>query len=384
MVKQRFRLILLLTAVAVGLVVVPASAEGLLDGENALGDTAQDQQLPNIDEVAATDVVSKDLARTLPQQQDVLDYWNSDRMQKAQPTPRQLAAPKSGETPGGVLGDTLSNQGGLPQLPTASQAPANTEPGEADQANEEPAVSDQVPAAPARTTNRSASAKSWANGGVIDNSAGKLMYTMKGEDFVASATVIRSSNKDTLITAGHVIYDRGAYAQNVKFIPGYDHGNAAHGEWTGRSLQASKAWIQRSNSDDHENDVGFITLNQRSDGKSIADVTGAQQIAFNAGKGKPIYAYGYPKESPYDGESLQYCSDTAGPDRQNSSSTSQAIDCDMTPGASGGGWVTDMQSSGVGTVVSVTSFSYENALDVTLGPALGSEAKAAYDEAARS
>ncbi len=397
MPKRSFRLILLLTAVAVGLVVVPASAETFL-GDNSV----QDQKLPDSDKVAPKeivpdDVVTKDLTSTLPQQQEVLGYWNEKRIKAAKPTPLPLAAPQGPKATGGilekatskdtdgVLGSALPDQGGLPQLPGTVQGPANTETRDVGQVGKKPVknpvVTDQVPASPTRTTTRSASAKQWTSGGAVVKTAGKVLYTMNGQDFRGSATVIQSRNKDTLITAGHVIYD-GEYAENVTFVPGYDNGNKPYGTWTARALRAPKAWIQRSNSNDHSHDVGFIVLNKR-DGKHISDVVGAQKIAFNAGKDRPIYAFGYPQYSPYNGETMHFCSDTASADRRTSSTTVQGIRCDMTEGASGGCWITEMRSSGVGTVVSVNAFSYKDDLDTMMGPMLGSAAKAAYDQAQR-
>ncbi len=370
MVKQRFRLILLLTAAAVGLVVVPASADTIL-GENDV----QGQRLPSAD-----DVVTQDLARTLPQQQSVLDYWSPQRMRAATPVELPIADATATD---GILKEVPLSQEDLPELSGTPKAPVDTESVPTGQVPGKPAVTaPEAPTqnTPAQTTTRSAAASTWSSGGGITKNVGKVFLTLNGKDFLCSATVVNSGNRDTLITAGHCVYDEGQFASNWTFVPGYSNGSAPHGKWTARALKAPAGWTQNG---DLKQDVGFAVLNQQN-GKHIADVVGAQKIAFNARKGAPIYSFGYPHYSPYNGESLQFCSDTARPDRKNADSTGQAIDCDMTEGSSGGPWVTGMQASGMATVVSLNSFSYSDNLDVMIGPALGSEAKTAYDAAARS
>jgi hypothetical protein len=436
MLKQRFRLITLLTAATVGLVVVPASAETFL-GDNKVNG----QKVPDV-----ANVVSQNLAQSLPQQKKALDYWSPKRMKDASPLPLpvpdtkagdgllnvlpsqgengpvpklpisrnesgsnpaapqadapQTEAPKSA-TPsaktnaaltdqlGGIapLGDDSPLGGAAPKLPVGqgdsantpqvqpSTPPVRTNAGLADPLGDgSPLGGDS--AAPQKTN-----VKAWQSGGGVIKSAGKVFFHMAGKDYLASATVVNSRNRDTLITAGHVVNEGpGKFATNFIFIPAYNNGNAPFGKWTARTLKAPADWTQKGDLND---DVGFAVMNKLN-GKHIADVVGQQKIAFNAGKGARVTAVGYPVYKPYDGQTLQFCVAQAKADSQNPDSTDQGILCPMPEGASGGMWAIDMQPNGIGTIVSLNSFSYSNNLDTMMGPALGSKVKSAYDAAQRA
>ncbi|MGH3546050.1 MAG: trypsin-like serine peptidase [Mycobacteriales bacterium] len=372
MLKQRFRLILLVTAVAVGLVVVPASAQTLLGGT-----TIQGQPIPTVD-----DVVSEDLGSSLSRQKSVLNHWTPERMRSATPVETPVADPSTG----GLLNNVLPSKSGLPQLPaTPGKAPSTaTDAGQdADRAVETPKPLPSAAKPPVdkpETTPRSAAAKTWSSGGAVTKNVGKVFFTLGGKDLVCTAAVIDSQNRDTVITGGHCVNDGGTFARNWTFIPGYNNGNEPNGRWTARTLKALAGWTQNG---DRNQDVGFAVLNTR-DGRHIADAVGAQKIAFNTGNGAQVQAFGYPQYAPYNGKTLEFCSDTAKPDNRNSHSTSQGISCDMTEGSSGGMWAMDMQPSGIGTVVGVNSYSYSDSLDVMMSPTLGNEAKAAYDAASSS
>ncbi|MGH3428003.1 MAG: trypsin-like serine peptidase [Mycobacteriales bacterium] len=435
-----------MTAAAVGLVVVPASAETFL-GDNKVNN----QKVPDV-----ANVVSQNLAQSLPQQKKALDYWTPERMKAASPLPVPVpdtkagdgllnvlpsqgengSAPKlpisrneSGSSPAAPQGDppqadapkpaappvrtnaALTDQlGGI--APLGDDSPLNGTPlggtapklpaGQGDSANK-PQIQHSAP--PVRTnagladplgggnplggdplggdsaTPQETNVKAWQSGGGVIKSAGKVFFHMAGKDYLASATVVNSRNRDTLITAGHVVNEGpGKFATNFIFIPAYDNGSAPFGKWTARTLKAPADWTQKGDLND---DVGFAVMNKLN-GKHIANVVGQQKIAFNAGKGARITAVGYPVYKPYDGQTLQFCVAQAKADSQNSDSTDHGILCPMPEGASGGMWAVDMQPNGIGTIVSVNSYSYSNNLDTMMGPALGSKVKSAYDAAQRA
>src|SRR4029079_11515819 len=113
------------------------------------------------------------------------------------------------------------------------------------------------------------------------------------------------------------------------------------------------------------------------------DVVGARQIQFSRPNPSELVAYGYPAQPSlfhldFDGEHLFGCaSPITGHDNPpgNGPPTLQ-INCDMTGGSSGGGWVT-----AAGAIEGVTSYGYAGDLEHLYGPYLGVEAKELYNRA---
>jgi hypothetical protein len=83
-------------------------------------------------------------------------------------------------------------------------------------------------------------------------------------------------------------------------------------------------------------------------------VVGARGIAFNQGRDLRFDAFGYPAESPFPGDRLYRCSSRAQGKDSGPPPEPTRIDCDMTGGSSGGGWVI-----GGRRVNSVVSYGYE-------------------------
>ena len=74
-----------------------------------------------------------------------------------------------------------------------------------------------------------------------------------------------------------------------------------------------------------------------------------------------------------------HCANVVVQDQTPQPSTDQGMSCTMTPGSSGGPWLTGFSArTGRGTLVSLTSFSYSDKPDVLWGPYLGATAKALY------
>ena len=68
---------------------------------------------------------------------------------------------------------------------------------------------------------------------------------------------------------------------------------------------------------------------------------------------------GYPADAPFDGSTLYACLGTPSQIEyatDGTTPTELGLDCDMTGGASGGGWIINMDSQGLGYVNTVNSY----------------------------
>lgn len=180
---------------------------------------------------------------------------------------------------------------------------------------------------------------------------GKVFFTLGAIDYVCSGTVITSEIKRLVVTAGHCVYSRmDGFATNFDFVPAYDNGAKPYGEWPAAKLATTPQWRE---SEDIRYDVGIATMAKRG-GRRIQAVTGSRGVGFNLSP-KRYHAYGYPAEDPYDGEELWMCnSPDQGSDNSEGNPEPRRINCDMTGGSSGGGWVVRER-----LVNSVVSYGYE-------------------------
>lgn len=226
----------------------------------------------------------------------------------------------------------------------------------------------------------------WSRGGLLTRTTGKVFFTLADTDYVCSGSAVTSADRSTVLTAGHCVYDPqgGVWARNWMFVPGYASGTAPHGLFVADHLATTAGWRATGDFDD---DVALVDVGPRGDGRLLTDAVGSQRIGFDAPRGRPAVAVGYPAEAPWDGETLIGCSGPLRQDRRADPSftptTDQGMACTMTGGSSGGPWLTDLDPrSGRGTVTSVTSFGYTDQPGVLWGPYLGSVARAMYDRVA--
>ena len=89
-------------------------------------------------------------------------------------------------------------------------------------------------------------------------------------------------------------------------------------------------------------------------------------------------SHGYPAAPPFDGQRLWTCTSGLVYDDTSANPPTMGIDCDMTGGSSGGGWIAG------GSVVSVNSYGYTTLPNVMFGPYQGSVAQSLYTQAAGS
>ncbi len=218
----------------------------------------------------------------------------------------------------------------------------------------------------------------WTGGGAVVRTTGKVFFTLGGSDYVCSGSSVSSTNKDTVLTAGHCVHEGpGSFATNFAFVPAYNNGSRPYGTFTARRLLTTNAWATRG---DFNYDVGFALMNSLN-GKDLTDTVGGQGIAFNQARGKYMYSFGYPAASPYDGQKLIHCYGTVFNDTYGNSND-QGMNCNMTGGSSGGPWFYNFNTStGTGTLNSVNSFGYTGVPNIMWGPYFGSTISSLYNTA---
>jgi V8-like Glu-specific endopeptidase len=345
------------------------------------------------------DIVEHAAARSPAEQRRVLGYWTPRRMAEAVPlglldTLTGALGPVTALTrrPAG----TANPVGAAAPRPTGAPDPVRALPDGTAPASEPASGPISGPpaarhrAAPAGTPARHRAAAPatavtsgarWTAGGAVRGTTGRVFLTLGGVDFVCSASSVRSGNRDLVVTAGHCVKDgTGAWAENWTFVPGYDQGSQPYGRFTARRMFVAGPW---SRSADDSHDLAMVALNTRN-GRHLADVVGAQEIAFGTARGRHAYGFGFPVDPPYDGEHMIYC---AGPVREDpyGQTRDQGLRCNMTAGSSGGPWFNDFDPvTGRGTITSVSSFKYSDDHGTMYGPYFGDTAKELYLTAQRS
>jgi hypothetical protein len=238
-----------------------------------------------------------------------------------------------------------------------------------------------------QAADRTATDASGANTGFPARAHGKVFFTIEGGskpgDFVCSGTAV-SSNSHTLVwTAGHCVNDAefgGGFATNWEFVPGYRDGERPFGGWPAKQLLTTDDWRQKANV---RVDLGAAVVARDAQGRGLEDVVGARGIAFGTPRQQAYAALGYPAlptllHPEFDGERLYRCDSmlTASDDPPGPGPQTMEIDCDMTGGSSGGGWVIDG-----GRIASVVSYGYAGDLFHLYGPYQGQTAQSLYDQA---
>jgi hypothetical protein len=221
-----------------------------------------------------------------------------------------------------------------------------------------------------------------------DRLNGKVFFTKAtGGNFVCSATVVNSDNKDMVDTAGHCVSDgTGRFHLNWVFVPGYSSacngcGDRPYGTWTARTLTTTTEWHNFSNL---EQDLGYGVLNTLG-GQHIVNRLGGQGSAFNRSRSQIWNAYGYPQAAPFNGFNQYVCVSGRLADDNPTPRVGPLtirIHCNMTGGSSGGGWLIQ-QSGGLGFVNSHNSYKYVSGplanSDHMYGPFYGNQALSLFN-----
>jgi V8-like Glu-specific endopeptidase len=220
----------------------------------------------------------------------------------------------------------------------------------------------------------------WTDGGAVVRTTGRVFFTTaQGGNASCSGSAVTSANESVVITAGHCVKLDGAAHRNWVFVPAFDDGQRPFGTWVATAMFTTQQWNAR---EDINFDVAAVVVAPLN-GRTLTDVVGGQGVAFNQARQRQMFAFGYPAADPFDGSELIYCSGRSFNDTVMT--TDQGLRCNMTGGSSGGPWFQNFnESTGLGWLNSVNSFTYNFAPNFMFGPFFGDEAMAVYQAAQSS
>lgn len=184
-----------------------------------------------------------------------------------------------------------------------------------------------------------------------------------------------------VFTAGHCVHDGFRWlGRQWVFVPGYHHGLRPFGTFVAKWLGSTPRWVASGNSNF---DVGAAVVSRNERGQKLAKAVGGAGIAWNLSPNQIFDVYGYPAGEPFDGATLQRCPQTAFQGHDLSSFLSPgplnlAVQCNVTGGASGGGWFI----SG-GLLNSITTNGYPEDPTTDYGPYFGKAVGRLFAAAAR-
>lgn len=302
------------------------------------------------DRAAAAPAATPDSATT-----DPLRFWTKERMAQAEPADVPAGPHSDASVQDEVTADgpAVAHPGALPQ--TLAGPTAATELSPMAGGFEWPGPQH---AAPASTT-------------------GRIFWTTPGKTHFCSGSAVNSGNKDLVFTAGHCIHGGagGGYFMNHNwvFAPNYRDGfDPIYGIWTPRRMQTTSGW---ANSTDHRYDMGVALMNTNFFGQHLVNVVGGQAIIWNLPSAQFMIAFGYPAVGQYNGDRLIYCNGNTFLDNNKAAPKPVGLNCDQTPGASGGPWLRGFNANtGLGQLNSVFSYFYTINPNQWFGPYFGSAA----------
>jgi hypothetical protein len=196
-----------------------------------------------------------------------------------------------------------------------------------------------------------------------------------------SGTSVSSANFSLVFTAGHCVFDEGHWsARHWVFVPAYRYGERPFGTFAAKWLGTTPGW---RNGDNFNYDVGVAVVARNERGERLGKAVGSDKVGFNLSPHQVFDVYGYPVARPFTGSTLRVCSQspylghdfgawlTPGP-------LELGVECEISGGSSGGGWVIDGD-----TLNSVTSNSYGNDPTTSYGPYFGRAVARLYARAER-
>jgi hypothetical protein len=200
-----------------------------------------------------------------------------------------------------------------------------------------------------------------------------------------SGTSVNAPNRSVVFTAGHCVFDNffGGewFDEEWVFVPGYRFGQRPFGVFPATRIDATRQWISTGS----ENfDVGAATVGRNEKGQRLGAAVGGAGIAWNQKPDQVFDVHGYPVEVPFDGATQRVCAQKPylGHDAQSfiaPGPLNLAVDCEVTGGASGGGWTI------AGNLLnSVTDYGYSQDPETDFGAYFGSEVARLYGRVGRA
>lgn len=197
-----------------------------------------------------------------------------------------------------------------------------------------------------------------------------------------SGTSVDAPNRSVVITAGHCVNEGGPghwFNKDWVFVPGYHDGQRPFGVFVAKWIGATAPWIEGS----ENGDVGAAVVGRNERGQTLGAAVGGDGIAWNLPPGQVFDVHGYPVAPPFDGASQRLCAGTPFLGHDVASfllpgPLNLALACEVTGGASGGGWTIH------GNVLnSVTDYGYGDDRGTDFGAYFGDDVRALYERAAR-
>jgi hypothetical protein len=199
-----------------------------------------------------------------------------------------------------------------------------------------------------------------------------------------SGTSVEAPNLSVVFTAGHCVNSGGPrghwYNHDWVFVPGYHDGVRPFGAFVAKWVGSTSPWIAAGS----ENaDVGAAVVARNERGQRLAAAAGAAGIAFGLPPGQVFDVHGYPVAPPFNGATQRLCAGTPflGHDVDSflwRGPLNLAVTCDVTGGASGGGWTI------AGNVLNgVTDYGYGDDPTTDFGSYFGGAVRALYEQAGR-
>jgi V8-like Glu-specific endopeptidase len=208
-----------------------------------------------------------------------------------------------------------------------------------------------------------------------------FIVTQDGLRGRCSGTALNAPNYSLVITAGHCVHSFGDWLSGRwVFVPGYHYGQRPFGTFAAKWLGTTAQWRTRENGN---YDIGMAVVSRNERGQRLVDAVGGDGIAWGLTRQQVFDIYGYPVAPPFNGATLQRCPQAAyeGHDFLSflfSGPLDLGVECDVTPGSSGGAWVISGD-----TVNSVTSSGYEDDPTTVFGPYFGKAVGRLFRQAGR-
>ena len=201
---------------------------------------------------------------------------------------------------------------------------------------------------------------------------GKLYFTQGGGDFTASASVVAPN---ILLTAGHCVFDGGAWSQNVTFFPSYPSRSSSDPAYrfSYSYIAAWTAWTQNGNS---AYDYGMVWIDN-----APGQILGWLGVLWNAStSGRSWDAVGYPATRTRRSPEERW---TRRSGHSGASGTFSGViglnNDNMEHGSSGGPWITSFNGSPREYANGLQSFHIHDGDFTEYGPYFTADVKGLYD-----
>lgn len=213
---------------------------------------------------------------------------------------------------------------------------------------------------------------------------GVIFFIVDGFPARCSGTSVSAPNRSVVFTAGHCVAERFSrhhwFDKLWVFVPGYRFGQRPFGIFPATHLDTTKLWLSEESED---GDVGAAVVGRNEKGQLLEEAVGGDGIAWNQPARQDFDVHGYPAAPPFDGETQRLCAQTPflGHDTLSylmKGPLNLAVTCDVTGGASGGGWTIAGD-----TLNSVTDYAYPLDPATDYGSYFGKEVARLYGRVAR-